>query len=193
MQCTGDWCLRFGSCSHHLLAVWPLENIQPLRASLFSFMKWRDLNHVLSMSPSSFNVMHIYPLCTNPGQSQRATLNPFPHQCGGDDKIRGTHYISSPPLTSSPLLGRPFSLGPVSSLVSITVTAVTTITKSFVKHFLSGWHIKLLSQHSEVGNSDLIIWVKPLSQREVKWLTQDRSFKLFTGEISSPWGICLFK
>ena len=51
---------RFGSSFHYILAVWLLEAIQLLWASLFSFIKWGDLHQALAGSLSSFDVLHIY-------------------------------------------------------------------------------------------------------------------------------------
>lgn len=107
--------------------------------------------------------------------SHKENFKPVSSPVGWGWQNQGTHYISSPPPTSSLLLGRSCSLSLISSLESVTVTAMTTITTCFVKHSLSGWHIKLLSQHLEVGNTDLIIWMKRLGLREVKWLTQDHT------------------
>ena len=45
-----------------------------------------------------------------PGRSQRATLNPFPHQWVGMMKSGARAIISSPPPASSPLSARSFSL-----------------------------------------------------------------------------------
>ena len=107
--------------------------------------------------------------------SHKKNFKPVSSPVGWGWQNQGTRYISSPPPTCSLLLGRSCSLGLISSLESVTVTAMTAITTCFGKHSLSGWHIKLLSPHLEVDNTNLVIWMKRLGHREVKWLTQDHT------------------